>query len=133
MVASKAATGVAPYGRRARGARRTVFGAAAALTLAISIPLDSLTYPLSRALYATHNTILQVVASIASFATIVVTALLLGPFVGIYSIPLGYAAGTALKVALLGIFLVARMRRLAWRPREDAVSEPGRPGSSERP
>ncbi|HET9457318.1 MAG TPA: hypothetical protein VFO78_08250, partial [Candidatus Limnocylindrales bacterium] len=91
---------------------------------AISIPLDSLTYPLSRALYATHNTILQVVASIASFATIVVTALLLGPLVGIYSIPLGYAAGTALKVGLLSAFLVTRIRRLAWLPREDAVSEP---------
>lgn len=91
---------------------------------AISIPLDSLTYPLSRALYATHNTILQVVASIASFATIVVVALVLGPSVGIYSIPLGYAAGTALKVVLLSVFLVARMRRLAWLPRASAVSEP---------
>jgi peptidoglycan biosynthesis protein MviN/MurJ (putative lipid II flippase) len=68
---------------------------------------------LSRGLYATHNTILQVIASIVGFVTIVGTALLLGPAVGIFAIPLAYAVGTAVKVALLGIFLADRLRRLA--------------------
>ena len=41
---------------------------------ALSIPFDSLSYPLSRALYATHNTLLQVVASLAGFGTILAVA-----------------------------------------------------------
>lgn len=79
---------------------------------AISIPLDSLTYPLSRGLYATHNTLLQVIASIAGFVTIVIVAQLLAPVAGIISIPLAYAAGSAVKVVLLAMFLFERLRRL---------------------
>ncbi len=83
---------------------------------AISIPLDSLTYPLSRGLYATHNTLLQVIASVAGFATIIAVAQALAPLTGILSIPLAYAAGSGVKVVLLAIFLVARLRRLDRRP-----------------
>ena len=79
---------------------------------ALSIPFDSLSYPLSRALYATHNTILQVVASIAGFATIVVAGSLLAGPVGIVAIPLAAAAGGAVKVALLALFLAPRLRRI---------------------
>ena len=79
---------------------------------AISIPLDSLTYPLSRGLYATHNTVLQVIASIAGFVTIVAVAQVLAPATGILSIPLAYAAGSGVKVVLLAIFLFDRLRRL---------------------
>jgi putative peptidoglycan lipid II flippase len=80
---------------------------------ALSIPLDSLSYPLSRALYATHNTILQVVASLAGFATILfVGSTLAGP-AGIVAIPLAAAAGGAVKVGLLVLFLVPRLRRIA--------------------
>jgi putative peptidoglycan lipid II flippase len=79
---------------------------------AISIPLDSLTYPLSRALYATHNTLLQVIASIAGFVTIIAVAQVLAPPVGILSIPLAYAAGSGVKVFLLAIFLVDRLGRI---------------------
>ena len=79
---------------------------------ALSIPLDSLTYPLSRALYATHNTLLQVIASVAGFATIIAVAQALAPITGILSIPLAYAAGSLVKVVLLAIFLVTRLRRL---------------------
>jgi putative peptidoglycan lipid II flippase len=83
---------------------------------AISIPLDSLTYPLSRGLYATHNTLLQVIASVAGFATIIAVAQALAPITGILSIPLAYAAGSGVKVVLLAIFLVARLRRLEGSP-----------------
>jgi putative peptidoglycan lipid II flippase len=79
---------------------------------AISIPFDSLSYPLSRALYATHNTILQVVASIAGFVTVVAAGLLLVGPLGIVAIPLAAALGSAVKVALLTIFLVPRLRAI---------------------
>ena len=81
-------------GGGAFGADDVALTAGLLAAFAISVPLDSLTYPLSRALYATHNTLLQVIASVCSFVTIVAVALLLGPTVGIFSIPLGYAAGT---------------------------------------
>jgi putative peptidoglycan lipid II flippase len=77
---------------------------------ALSVPFDSLSYPLSRALYATHNTVLQVVASFAGFGVVIVlSTTLLGP-VGIAAIPLGYAGGMAVKVALLAVFVVPRIR-----------------------
>lgn len=79
---------------------------------ALSIPFDSLSYPLSRALYATHNTILQVVASIAGFATVVIVGSLLAGPAGIVAIPLAAAAGGIVKVGLLTVFLVPRLRRI---------------------
>jgi putative peptidoglycan lipid II flippase len=79
---------------------------------AISIPFDSLSYPLSRALYASHNTLLQVAASIAGFATLIAAASVLSGPVGIAAIPLGYALGTAVKAALLGVFVRQRLRLL---------------------
>jgi len=79
---------------------------------ALAIPLDSLSYPLSRALYATHNTILQVIASVAGFGTIVAVGLALAGPVGIVAIPLAAAAGGVVKVTLLGVFLVPRIRRI---------------------
>ncbi|MEO5941182.1 MAG: lipid II flippase MurJ [Candidatus Limnocylindrales bacterium] len=80
---------------------------------ALSVPLDSLSYPLSRALYATHNTVLQVVASLAGFATILVVGSTLAGPVGIVAIPLAAAAGGAVKVGLLVLFLIPRLRRIA--------------------
>ncbi|HET7702267.1 MAG TPA: murein biosynthesis integral membrane protein MurJ [Candidatus Limnocylindrales bacterium] len=79
---------------------------------ALSIPFDSLSYPLSRALYATHNTLLQVVASIAGFATVIAAGSLLAGPVGIVAIPLAAAAGGAVKVGLLALFLAPRLRRI---------------------
>jgi putative peptidoglycan lipid II flippase len=79
---------------------------------ALSIPFDSLSYPLSRALYATHNTILQVIASIAGFATVIVVGSALAGPVGILAIPFAAAAGGAVKVGLLVLFLVPRLRRI---------------------
>jgi putative peptidoglycan lipid II flippase len=84
---------------------------------ALSVPFDSLSYPLSRGLYATRNTLLQVIASFAGFGTIVVVALVLVPTVGIVGIPLAYAAGSAVKVVLLTIFLIPRVRRMPELPR----------------
>ena len=79
---------------------------------AVSVPLDGLTYPLSRGLYATHNTSLQVVASIVGFVTIVAVSQALAGSMGILSIPAAYAAGSGVKAALLAVFLAWRLRRI---------------------
>jgi putative peptidoglycan lipid II flippase len=77
---------------------------------AISIPFDALAYPLSRGLYATHDTIRQVASSFAGLGVVVVVSqALVGPL-GILAIPLGYAAGMAAKDALLAMFLAGRVR-----------------------
>jgi len=77
---------------------------------AVAVPFDALSHLTARGLYATHNTVLPVLASIAGFAlTIAATLVLVAPL-GIVAIPLGFAAGTALKVMLQGIALAWRIR-----------------------
>lgn len=85
---------------------------------ALSIPFDALAYPLSRGLYATHDTIRQAASSFVSLGVVVVVSTLLLPSIGILAIPLGYAAGVAIKDLLLAFFLVRRLRRIR-------VSSPG--------
>ncbi|MDP9270372.1 MAG: murein biosynthesis integral membrane protein MurJ [Chloroflexota bacterium] len=86
---------------------------------AISVPLESLTHLLSRALYATKNTFLPAIASIAGFVAIVVAAGGLAPRIGLAAIPAAFAIGMGLKVAILAIALAPRMAR---------IGEPPRPG-----
>jgi putative peptidoglycan lipid II flippase len=77
---------------------------------AISIPFESLTHLLSRAIYATRHTLLQVIASLAALGiTVVSVQLLLAPL-GILAIPIGFSIGQAAKVALLGLALAIRLR-----------------------
>lgn len=84
---------------------------------AISVPFESLTHLLSRAIYATRHTLLQVLASLAALGiTVLATQLLLGQL-GVVSIPIGFAIGQAAKVGLLGLALVIRLR--AWRTTDD--------------
>jgi putative peptidoglycan lipid II flippase len=79
---------------------------------ALSVPFDALAYPLSRGLYATHDTLRQVAASFAGLAVVVIaTQSLVGSF-DILAIPLGYAAGMIAKDALLAFFLVRRARTI---------------------
>lgn len=79
---------------------------------AISIPFDALAYPLSRGLYATHDTIRQVIASLAGLGVVVIVSLALTEPLGILAIPLGYATGMVAKDVLLAIFLLQRLRNL---------------------
>jgi putative peptidoglycan lipid II flippase len=79
---------------------------------ALSIPFDALAYPLSRGLYATHDTLRQVIASFAGLAVVVVATQALVASLDILAIPLGYAAGVVAKDALLAMFLAARVRRI---------------------
>jgi putative peptidoglycan lipid II flippase len=83
--------------------------AAVVAAFALSIPFDALAYPLSRGLYATHDTIRQAASSFVALGVVVaLSSALVGPL-GILAIPLGYAAGMAAKDLLLAFFLVRRL------------------------
>jgi putative peptidoglycan lipid II flippase len=79
---------------------------------AVSIPLDALAYPLSRGLYATHDTVRQVVSSFAGFGVVVLVTQALIPSLAILAIPFGYAAGLLVKDSLLAMFLATRARHI---------------------
>jgi putative peptidoglycan lipid II flippase len=79
---------------------------------ALSVPLESLTYPLARAIYATRNTVIPVGASIAGLIVVVVATNALAPAIGLTSIPLGFAAGSLTKVVVLAAALPGRLARL---------------------
>jgi putative peptidoglycan lipid II flippase len=77
---------------------------------ALSVPFDALAHPLSRGIYATHNTIYPVLASVLALVVTVGTAGWLAPQVGIVAIPLGFTAGAAVKVVALLVGLALRLR-----------------------
>ena len=77
---------------------------------ALSVPFESTSHLLSRAIYATRHTILQVLASLAGLAITIAATLLLVDGAGIVAIPLGFAIGQAGKTVLLGLALAVRLR-----------------------
>ncbi len=77
---------------------------------ALSVPFESISHLLSRAIYATRHTILQVLASLAGLGITVGATLLLVDGAGIVAIPLGFAIGQAAKTALLALALAIRLR-----------------------
>ena len=77
---------------------------------ALSVPFESVAHLLSRAIFATRQTVLQSLASIAGLAITVGATIVLLPRFEILALPLGFAAGQASKVALLGLILVVRLR-----------------------
>jgi putative peptidoglycan lipid II flippase len=84
--------------------------ASALAAFSLAVPFDALGHLFARGLYATHNTVLPVLASIAGFAvTIVVTLALVGS-AGVVAIGLGFAAGSAVRASLQGAALARRMR-----------------------
>jgi putative peptidoglycan lipid II flippase len=85
--------------------------AAVLVAFCLAIPFDALGHLVARGLYATHNTILPVLAAIAGFGVTVAATLALVGSVGIIAIPLGFAAGTAVRVALQGGALAWRLGR----------------------
>ncbi|MFL5685635.1 MAG: murein biosynthesis integral membrane protein MurJ [Chloroflexota bacterium] len=89
---------------------------------AVSVPFDSLAYPLSRGLYATHDTIRQVGASFAGFGVVLATSTLLAPSLGLLSIPVGYALGMIVKDVLLATFLVRRVRAIGRATPPESIS-----------
>jgi putative peptidoglycan lipid II flippase len=84
--------------------------AAVLAAFALAVPFDALGHLTARGLYATHNTVLPVLASLAGFAVTVTVTLALVQPVDILAIPLGFAAGTAVRTGLQGLLLARRMR-----------------------
>ena len=80
---------------------------------AISVPLESATHLLARAIYATHNTLLPVMASLVGLVTTIAAANLLAEPVGLVALPLAFAAGLAAKVTVLGVTVIARTRGMS--------------------
>jgi hypothetical protein len=80
-----------------------------ALIFAVSIPFESLTELLARAIYATHNTMEPTAAAIGGFVATVLSATMLSGELGLAAIPTGYAIGMATKLAILGLALRPRM------------------------
>lgn len=79
---------------------------------ALSVPFESISHLLSRAIYATRHTILQVLASLAGLGITVGATLLLVDGAGIVAIPLGFGIGQAGKTLLLALALAVRLRAL---------------------
>jgi putative peptidoglycan lipid II flippase len=77
---------------------------------AISVPLEALTHVLTRAIFATHETLLPVLASVVGLVTIIGVVELLRPSEGLMAVPIAFGAGMAVKVAIL---LVALRHRIA--------------------
>jgi putative peptidoglycan lipid II flippase len=77
---------------------------------ALSIPFESLVYLFSRAIYATRNTLLAVLANLAGFLVTVAAGFALSASLGIVAIPVAFTIGSAVKVALLVVALVPRIR-----------------------
>jgi putative peptidoglycan lipid II flippase len=84
---------------------------------AVSIPLESLTHLLARAFYATHNTLIPVLASVAGLAVIVVTGESLAPSAGITAIPIAFTAGSLTKVVTLAVLVRPRVLGIGVSPR----------------
>ena len=61
--------------------------------LALAVPFEALGHLFARGLYATHNTVLPVLASLAGFGVTIATTLLLVPTLDVLAIPVGFAAG----------------------------------------
>jgi peptidoglycan biosynthesis protein MviN/MurJ (putative lipid II flippase) len=77
---------------------------------ALAVPLESATHLLSRAIYATRNTVLVVAASIVGLIVTVAAVNALVDSQGVVALPLAFAAGQLAKVAVLVGALVIRIR-----------------------
>ncbi len=93
---------------------------------ALSVPFESLGHLLSRAIYATHHTLLQVGASLVGFAVTIAATLYLVDGLGVLAIPLGFSLGSAVRLMLLAAVLIGRIRRIGGGPSgpEGGVSPP---------
>jgi putative peptidoglycan lipid II flippase len=100
------------YGGGAFGPDDVARTAAVLSAFALSVPFESLAHLLSRAIYATHNTLLQVLSSLAGLALTIVATLALLPTFGVLAIPLGFTIGQVAKAVLLAISLGVRLRTL---------------------
>lgn len=88
--------------------------AAVLAAFALSVPFESLSHLLSRAIYATRDTLLQVLASLAGLGITIVATVVLLPTQEILAIPLGFTIGQVVKTGLLALALWVRIRASSW-------------------
>jgi putative peptidoglycan lipid II flippase len=88
---------------------------------ALSVPFESVAHLLSRAIFATRQTVYQALASIAGLVVTMAATVLLLPGFGILALPLGFAIGQAAKVVLLALTLAVRLRR--WHPAPQSTDD----------
>jgi len=80
------------------------------VAFAISVPLEALSHMLSRSVFATRETVLPVIASVAGLLTVILSVVALRPTQGLVALPLGFAAGMAVRLAILALALRHRIR-----------------------
>lgn len=78
----------------------------------LSVPFESISHLLSRAIFATRHTLFQALASIAGLAISVGATLALIEPLAILALPIGFAIGQAAKTGFLALVLAVRLR--AW-------------------
>ena len=87
--------------------------AAVLSAFALSVPFESTSHLLSRAIFATRHTLFQALASIAGLLVSIAATLLLVPRFDLLALPIGFAIGQAAKTALLAMVLAWRLRKWA--------------------
>jgi putative peptidoglycan lipid II flippase len=102
------------YGGGAFDEADVALTAAVLSAFALSVPFESLAHLLSRAIYATHHTMLQVLSSLAGLGITIVATLALLPALELLAIPLGFTIGQAAKAVLLAVSLAWRVRASRW-------------------
>jgi len=83
---------------------------------ALSVPFESLGHLLSRAIYATRHTVLQVVATLVGFGVTILSTIMLVEPLGATAIPLGFSLGAIVRCVLLAVVLVRRIRSMPTTP-----------------
>jgi putative peptidoglycan lipid II flippase len=77
---------------------------------ALSVPFESVSHLLSRAIFATRHTLFQALSSIAGMVVTVAATLALVSGLDLLALPLGFAIGQAAKTVLLAGVLAVRLR-----------------------
>ena len=80
------------------------------VVFAISVPLEALSHMLSRSVFATRETVLPVIASVVGLLTVIGSVQVMRPTQGVLALPLGFAVGMALRLAILALTLRRRIR-----------------------
>jgi putative peptidoglycan lipid II flippase len=96
---------------------------------ALSVPFESVSQLLSRAIFATRHTLFQAMSSIAGMVVTVGTTLALVSELDVIALPLGFAIGQVAKTVLLGIVLLWRLGTFPSMPVSPAQPSRGVVGS----
>jgi putative peptidoglycan lipid II flippase len=97
--------------------------AAVLSAFALSVPFESVSQLLSRAIFATRHTLFQALASIAGLFVAMGATLLLVAGLDLLALPIGFAIGQAAKAVLLAVVLGWRVR--AWPARSPLGASSG--------